>query len=154
MINYLRKITALFAQGYKKHGNRLAHPLKKAKNKSLKYSKGAHKYVYNRQLAVNVRNFLVVFLIILIGVLLQTLVFVNGRYNQVRAEFYDRQEEYRYWTNVVQQYPTVPDVLYNASLSALRVGDKDEALGFIKKAINIDPLFEKAYLLQNEISNL
>lgn len=49
------------------------------------------------------------------------------------------------------QYPNIPDILYNASLSAFNIGQKQQAIEYIEKAIEIDPLFNKAYQLRKEI---
>lgn len=62
-----------------------------------------------------------------------------------------REEKASYWMNAVAQYPTEPDVLYNASVASLNMGDKKAALGYLQKALHIDPLFVKANELREEI---
>lgn len=92
-----------------------------------------------------------VFLVILVGILLQLLVILNSVYVEKRGEYAQRKEEYLYWVGVASQFPNIPDVLYNAALSAFLVGNRDDARHYIEKAIKIDPLFEKAYQLREEI---
>lgn len=63
----------------------------------------------------------------------------------------EREEKASYWRSAVAQYPTEPDVLYNASVASLNVGDKKAALDYLQKALHIDPLFVKANALREEI---
>lgn len=126
MGNYLRKITAQLPKSYKK-------------------------YVSHRYLAFYLRNFLLLFLLVTAGILLQVLVNLNSRYEIVHSQNEKRVEEYKYWSGVVSQFPNIPDILYNASLSAYNAGNKNEALINIEKALKIDPLFKKAKQLRNEI---
>jgi tetratricopeptide (TPR) repeat protein len=52
---------------------------------------------------------------------------------------------------VVTQFPNIPDVLYDAALSAYNTGRVDEALHYLNKAIQLDPLFKKAQEFRKEI---
>lgn len=126
MVNYLRKITAQLPKGYRK-------------------------YVTNRYLALYLRNFLLLFFLLTAGILLQILVNLNARYELVKKDHAKKIYEYRYWSGVVTQFPNIPDILYNASLSAYNAGMKNEALKNIEKALKIDPLFQKALRLRSEI---
>lgn len=119
--------------------------------KKHKVIRGFHRQISSRHFAHSLRAFLFFVLIILSGFLLQLLVFLNGKYIESGKEFEARRVESRYWENVAFQFPNVPDVLHNAALSALYIGDSNKALEYIEKAIKIDPLFEKAYLLRREI---
>ncbi len=126
MANYFRKITAQLPNEYRN-------------------------YVSHRYLALYIRNFLLLFLLITAGTLLQILVVLNTRYEKVKIDGEKKMQEYQYWSGVVTQFPNIPDILYNASLSALNAGKKDEALKNIEKALMVDPLFKKAQELKNEI---
>jgi len=62
-----------------------------------------------------------------------------------------RDKNYLYWVNVAAQYPNEPDVLFNTGKSAYEDGKKEIALKFIERALQSDPLFEKALNLKKEI---
>lgn len=124
--NYLRKITALLPKGYRK-------------------------YVSHRYLAYYLRNFLFLFFLILAGFLLQILVNLENRYDNERKNYALKSKEYHYWSSVAMQFPNIPDILYNTALSALNSGNKSEALDFVNKALQVDPLFRKAQELRIEI---
>ena len=83
--------------------------------------------------------------------MLQILVNLNSRYELSKIEYQKKIDEYKYWNGVVSQFPNIPDILFNASLSALNAGKKEEALRNIEKALQIDPLFKKALELKREI---
>lgn len=126
MTNYFRKITALLPK----------------ENWEL---------VINRHIALRVRALLFVVLVISAGILLQVLVFLQQKMVQSKKEYEVHIKEFRYWNGVVSQFPNIPDILYNASVSALSIGRRDDALHYIDKALKIDPLFKKARELRNEI---
>ena len=105
----------------------------------------------NGQVAYRLSSFFFLLFIILAGILLQTLVFLSGKTLSAREQYESRAKDFQYWSSVAAQYPTIPDVLYNASLSALNDNKKKEAVEYIDKALQIDPLFKKATELKNEI---
>ncbi len=82
---------------------------------------------------------------------LQVLVFLTNGYNKTLAVHENKTKKYEYWKSVISQFPNVPDILYNASLSAFNARQKIDALDYIEKALRIDPLFEDAFKLKNEI---
>lgn len=83
--------------------------------------------------------------------MLQILVALNNRYDKVRNIYAHKSSEYQYWSSVASQYPNIPDILYNASVSAFNFGKKTEANEYLIRAIKIDPLFKKAQIFQKEI---
>lgn len=101
----------------------------------------------------HLRSFLFLFFVILAGAILQILVTLNGKYLEYRKNYAQKIEEYEFWSSVVRQYPNIPDVLFNASISAYNAGKKSESDEYIKKALRIDPLFKKAELFQKEINS-
>lgn len=103
------------------------------------------------QIAYRLSSFFFLLFLILAGILLQTLVFLNGKTLSAREQYESRARDYQYWSSVAAQYPKIPDVLYNASLSALNDNKKKEAEEYIDKALQLDPLFRKATELKNEI---
>lgn len=127
MANFLRKITALLPKSYRR-------------------------YISTKYLAFYLRNFLLLFLLLTAAILLQILVVMNTRYEMTRKVVQKKTAEYIYWSGVATQFPNIPDILYNAALSAYNVGKKDEAIKNLQKALLIDPLFKKAKVLHNEIT--
>lgn len=103
------------------------------------------------QIAYRLSSFFFLLFLILAGILLQTLVFLNNKTLTARNQFELKTKDYMYWSSVALQYPAIPDVLYNAALSALNDNKKKEALEFVEKALQLDPLFKKAMELKNEI---
>ncbi len=77
---------------------------------------------------------------------------MNTRYEMTKEIAHERAAEYEYWSGVATQFPNIPDVLYNAALSSYNAGKKNEAIKNLEKALLIDPLFKKAKVLQNEIT--
>ncbi len=126
MKKYFRTITALLPKSLKKH-------------------------VLKKRVILHVRDFLFVFLALLIGVLLQILVILNNKYVVARREFEGKRAEYSYWETVVLQYPQIPDILYNAAVSALAFNRQEEALDYLNRALRIDPLFQRAEKLRKFI---
>lgn len=127
MADFLRKITALLPGRYSK-------------------------YISTRYLAFYIRNFLLVFFLFTAAILIQVLSFMYTRYEMSKSVAQVRMHEYEYWSSVVNQFPNIPDILYNAALSSYNAGKKEEALRNLEKALLIDPLFKKAKILQNEIN--
>lgn len=105
------------------------------------------------QIAYRLSSFFFLLFLILAGILLQTLVFLSGKTLVAREQYENHAKDFQYWSSVAAQYPTIPDVLYNASLSALNDNKKKEAIEYIDRALQLDPLFKKATELKNEISS-
>ncbi len=113
--------------------------------------KGVVKRLNNKYFAEHLRSFLFVVLLILAGILLQLLVFLNKKYSQAKVNYQKTLKNYTYWSSVASQYPNIPDILYNAGVSAIAMGREDVALGYLNKAIQIDPLFAKAIELRDSL---
>ena len=107
------------------------------------------KKLNNKYFAEHLRSFLFVVLVILAGILLQLLVFLNKRYNIAEIKYQKTLKNYMYWSSVASQYPNIPDILFNAAVSAMTMGRNDVALAYLNKSIQIDPLFTKAITLRN-----
>ena len=103
------------------------------------------------QLAYRISSFFFLFFLILAGILLQILVYLNTQSFAARNQHELKDKEYTYWNGVATQYPLIPDILYNAALSSLNDGRYNEALNYINKALQIDPQFKKARELKKEI---
>lgn len=113
--------------------------------------KEAARKLNNRYFAEHLRSFLFIVFVLIAGILLQLLVFLNGKYKKVQNNYEKTLKTYVYWSSVASQYPNIPDILYNASLSALTMGREDVALSYLNKSIQIDPLFDKAIALRDLI---
>lgn len=77
---------------------------------------------------------------------------LNGEYKKVRELYSQRSTEYKYWTSVASQYPNIPDILYNASISSYNFGKLPEAKNYLERALKIDPVFKKAQEFERELS--
>lgn len=102
-------------------------------------------------IALYLRDYAFLVLIILMGFLLEILVDLTGKIRVAQAGQTEKVGQYQYWSGVASQYPTVPDILYNASLSAYNIGNMQQAKIYIEKALVLDPLFKKAQELRDKI---
>lgn len=109
-------------------------------------------YVTNRHVATQLRALLFFILVIWAGILLQTLVFLDQKIIYAKREYETNAKQFRYWSGVALQFPNIPDILYNASVSALNVGKISEAIQYLDKALQIDPLFKDARELRRSVS--
>lgn len=110
--------------------------------------------IKNRHVAANLRALLFFILVICAGILLQILVYLNQKVVLAKKEYEYNIKQFRYWNEVVLQFPNIPDILFNASVSALNVGKKSEALQYLDRAIQIDPLFREARELRKLIEKV
>lgn len=58
---------------------------------------------------------------------------------------------YRQWIAIAKEYPHSPDILYNAAVASVKLGQKKEALNYLEKSLEIDPNFQDAINLKREI---
>lgn len=58
---------------------------------------------------------------------------------------------YRQWISIAKEYPHSPDILYNAAVASVKLGQKKEALNYLEKALEIDPSFQDAINLKRKI---
>jgi Tfp pilus assembly protein PilF len=71
-------------------------------------------------------------------------VFLDRKVIAAKKDYEVNIKQFRYWSGVASQFPNIPDILYNASVSSLNVGKTSEAKLYIDKALQIDPLFKQA----------
>lgn len=107
--------------------------------------------VDKKHVAHNLRNLLFFVLVCVAGILLQLLVFLNNKVRVSQKDFEVKHANFVYWSRVVTQYPNIPDILYDAALSAYNIGKIGEATNYLNRAIELDPLFKKAQDLKREI---
>lgn len=113
--------------------------------------KATKKYINSKHFFYNLRNFLFLFLVLLAGVLLQVLVMLQNKVVVAKNSYSERSKEYTYWSSVASQFPTIPDVLYNAAISSYNMGDREQAVQYLEQALHIDPLFKKAQEFKKEL---
>lgn len=100
--------------------------------------------LFPRALIIFVWEYLFIFLTVLLLVVLYALVIMQNIYEDRVTEYDRKEQQYVYWVQTADQYPYAPDVLYNAALSALEVNNRERALFYIDRALQVDPLFSKA----------
>ncbi|HVZ66816.1 MAG TPA: tetratricopeptide repeat protein [Patescibacteria group bacterium] len=61
------------------------------------------------------------------------------------------QDSLSYWESVVKDHPNLTDGYYNAAVYAVELGDKNKAIGYLDKALELDPSFEKAKALESKL---
>lgn len=85
------------------------------------------------------------------GILLQILANLFTRYEIAKKDLERKGNEYQYWKSIALQFPNIPDILYDAALSSYNANMRLEALDYVKRALEIDPLFKEAINLRKEI---
>lgn len=108
-------------------------------------------HVTNRHVATHLRALMFSILVICAGILLQILVFLDQKVIFAKKEYEENAKQFQYWNGVALQFPNIPDILYNASVSALNVGKNSDAIHYLDKALQIDPLFKDARELRKSI---
>lgn len=108
-------------------------------------------HITNKHVAIQLRALLFFILVICAGILLQILVFLDQKLIYAKKEYEGNAKQFRYWSGVALQFPNIPDILYNASVSALNVGKISEAARYLDKALQIDPLFKDARELRKSV---
>lgn len=63
----------------------------------------------------------------------------------------ERRVGYKHRIEMVKEHPTVPDILYNAAVASVRLGQKKHADDYLEKALEIDPNFIDAQKLKEKI---
>ncbi|HVT01556.1 MAG TPA: tetratricopeptide repeat protein [Patescibacteria group bacterium] len=63
------------------------------------------------------------------------------------------QDNLSYWESVVEDHPNLTDGYYNAAVYAVELGNKNKAIGYLDKALELDPSFDKARELEKRITN-
>lgn len=119
--------------------------MKKIKDLGIKI--GLKKDQVNRNLLILSTLFLLSTLVVMLFSLFILQNMLSTNYNSQKA----KQDRFNFWIEKVEEYPNSPDVLYNASVSALEVNRDETALKLVNKAVILDPEFIEAINLQQEI---
>lgn len=87
---------------------------------------------------------LLIFSVILAGIAYIALSEARG----ARAEIIDN---FTYWRGIAEKHPNSPDAFYEAGFYAAELGDKLKAQKFLDEALSLDPSFEKAKTLSQQL---
>ena len=109
------------------------------------------KHVIKRKVAIHIRNYLLLILFFQATLLVAILFFLGFLLQEKVSIRGIKEKDYLYWSSVADQYPNQPDILFNAAKSSYENGEKSKASEYVKKALQIDPLFEKAQKLLGEV---
>ncbi len=106
---------------------------------------------FNREVS---KSLLLLFSTLLLGSLLLMLGGVYMMQSLLSQAYQSQQsihDRYYFWVEKMEEYPTSPDVFYNAAIAARSAGREQSALEFLQEAILLDPQFSEAVDLQSEI---
>lgn len=107
-----------------------------------------------KKIAKSLEEYILLFLIIL---LIAFSYIAFNLYNfsiEAKNEKAVQEQKLVYWEKVVEKSSNYPDGWYNAAYFSLRLNERDKALMYLKKALNLDPNFQKADDLKNKIEKL
>lgn len=115
--------------------------------KSLFYNLG----LGNEQVSKNLLILLSIFLFLTLVVMLISIFVLQSVLTSSYSIEKQKQNSFYYWMERVEEFPSSPDVLYNAAVSAYEIDKNETALRLLKSAIEKDPLFEDAVKLQEKL---
>lgn len=115
--------------------------------KSLFYNLG----LGNEQVSKNLLILLSIFLFLTLVVMLISIFVLQSVLTSSYSIEKQKQNSFYYWMKRVEEFPSSPDVLYNAAVSAYEIDKNETALRLLKSAIEKDPLFEDAVKLQEKL---
>ncbi len=130
-VNY-RRITESLPQGLKK----TVEPGLKKEN--LKY---------------HLTHFSIMFMAILLIFLIYYVVSSYLQFIEVKDRHDSAERDLAYWEVISKQHPNFPDGYYNAALYAAMLGQKEKSVDLLERAIALDPEFEEAKELSQQIVN-
>lgn len=87
-------------------------------------------------------------------VLALEVIFMYFNYLSISEARQKSQDSLSYWEEVLTRHPNSPDAYYNAGKYALELGDRAGAATFLERAITLDPSFEKAKILAQQIDSV
>lgn len=121
------------------------------RNINALFPKKLRKYIKKSHLAFHLRNFFLIVFGLTALIQIQMLFGLGMEHKSLLKERDKRLREYDYWVSAANQFPNIPDILYNASVVSLNVGKEERALSFLDKTLRIDPLFEEAQKLRDKL---
>ena len=98
-------------------------------------------------------NFFFLFLCVLLilSVILAGIVYIAQiGAKEARAQITDN---FNYWRGIAEKHPNSPDAFFEAGFYAAELGDKSKAQKFLDEALRLDPSFEKAKALAQQLTN-
>lgn len=136
--DYYRKITVSLPQNFSKSFK--------------KFNKVVDLALSRNNLRQHGFNFLLLFLILLFIFSLISAILLYYSYGELSKKYGETVNSLDYWEKVVMDYPAFPDGYYNAAIFAGILGEKQKALGYLDKALKLDPDFEDAKELERAIA--
>lgn len=79
-------------------------------------------------------------------------VYLFQAYEKVKYERQGAIDSLSYWESVVLKQPNSPDAYYQAGIYAAKLGESQKAIGFLDKAVKLDPSFKKANSLSQQLT--
>jgi tetratricopeptide (TPR) repeat protein len=73
-------------------------------------------------------------------------------YSNGRAEWLKARDNFAYWQEVAEKQKNSPDAYYQAAIYATELRDNQAAVGYLDKALELDPGFEKASELEKQLT--
>lgn len=104
-----------------------------------------------RQYYSHVLGLFVVFTIVSFVILLAILILGSKSYKDSFESSRGTMKEYYYWKEIVRDHPDFHDGLIQAARYSFALGNKEEALDYVKQALIQDPNSEKALQLRDLI---
>lgn len=97
------------------------------------------------------KGYLLVFLLVTSAVLFLYLLASFSDYSNAHEEWLRTRDNSTYWQEVAIKQGNSPDAYYQAGLYAAELHDNQKAIGFLNRAIELDPGFEKAKKLREQL---
>lgn len=109
------------------------------------------KWVNRKDIGKSLEHYFSLYLVVLFIFLLMLSIGLYRTLETVREKYKQEQERLSYWQDVVKKHPHYPDGYYEAGLVAGGLKEKKQAVEYLNKAIELDPSFEKAKKLRENI---
>lgn len=100
-----------------------------------------------------IKIFLLVYLLFSSVLLSGFSIFLARFYQSLKKEREKEIARLVYWQDVIKKHPNFPSAYYNGALHAFLLKDKKQAVELLNKAIFLDPNFEAAEKLLDDISS-
>ena len=72
-------------------------------------------------------------------------------YKQKQAKRVGELKRLVFWEEQSVKFPNYPEAYYNSAVHAFRLGDREKAAEYINKSLEVNPDFEPARKLRNEV---
>lgn len=136
--SYYRRITETLPQGFKKFIKTLEKQVRPGLRKeNLRY---------------HLTHFSIMFMIILFIFLVYYAILSYIQLVATQEDHGRAISSLSYWEEIVEKHPNFPDGYYNAALYAAMLGEREKATELLERALVLDPTFNDAKKLEEEIN--